>query len=135
MHKLKKIAHWISSNYSSADKVIEVGVGETPTVLEELCRKLSRCNLLATDIEEKHVPENVEFYLDDIQDPDRAIYQDADLIYSIRLPTELYRPLREIADEVEADILIKPASSEESPHWGNLINYLGVAFYLRPFSP
>ncbi len=131
MQELKKIAHWISNQYASADKIVEIGVGNNTEVLKELGRKMSGCKLLATDIREKHVPENVDFFLDDVTDPNINIYRDSDLIYSIRAPSELYLHIRNLADKIGADILLKSASTEESPNWGKLVNYLGVAFYKK----
>lgn len=130
MRDFRLIARWISENYPSAEKIVEVGVGGTPRALEVLREELPGCELVATDVREVSTPEGVIFRSDDVTDPEVDIYRDADLIYSIRAPVEFYSPILELADEVGADVLVKPASSEEAPGWGEVVNYSGVAFYV-----
>lgn len=130
MKSLRELAHWISENYPSADKIVEVGVGRVPQVLETLGEESPGCELVATDVQEFPVPRGVDFFLDDVTDPEVDIYRGSDLIFSIRAPPELYGPLRDLVGKVGADLLVKPVSSEESPDWGELVNYSGVAFYV-----
>lgn len=133
MREPKLIAEWISENYSSAEKIVEVGVGRRDQVLSELKDRISACSFVATDVHEVSVPEGVEFRLDDVIEPNLEVYKGADVIFSYRAPPELYSPLENVAREVGAELLVKPVSSEESPSWGELLNYSGVAFYLlRP---
>lgn len=133
MQEFRLIARWISENYPSAEKIVEVGAGRTPQALAELKDELPSCELVATDVQEVPVPEGVKFVSDDVTDPEREVYQGADLIFSLRTPPELYPFLKEIARNVRADLLVKPASSEESPRWGELVNYSGTAFYVLQF--
>lgn len=130
MQEFRKIAEWISQSYRVADKIVEVGVGEVPCVLAELRERLPDCKLVATDVQEVPVPEGVRFVLDDVTQPELSVYGGADLIFSLRAPPDLYPALTGLAEKVKSDLLIKPASSEESPRWGELINYSGVPFYL-----
>lgn len=130
MRELKSISRWISENYRSADKIVEIGVGRATQVLKDLREKLPNCELVATDVREGPVPEGVKFVLDDVTDPEREVYRGADLVFSLRAPVELYPYLRNIARWVEADLLIKPVSSEETPPWARLVNYSGASFYI-----
>lgn len=124
------ISDWISENYKEAEKIVEIGVGRTDQVIKKLKKDLPDCKLIATDIRSVSVPEGVEFRKDNVTEPKLEIYQNSDLIFSIRAPPELYTPLLKLTKEVKSDLLIKPVSSEESPHWGELINYSGIYFYL-----
>lgn len=130
MQDLPPVAKWISKNYSSSEKIVEVGVGSRTKVLEGLKGELPECKLIATDIREVPVPEGVDFVLDDILEPDLSLYRDADLIYSLRTPPELCSSLAKLAGEIGADLLLKPLSSEETSKLGKLVNYSGASFYL-----
>ncbi len=134
MQSSNPIAQWISKNYSSAEKIIEVGIGSNLEVIEELKENLSGCQLVATDVRKVSVPEGVEFFQDDIFDPDLEVYQDADLIYLLRASPELYSQIVSIGMENKVDLLLKPLSSEESPNKGKLINFRGAFFYILEFS-
>lgn len=133
MKEFQLVADWISENYSSANKIIEVGVGKTTEALEKLRKQLPQCTLIATDVRKVPVPEGVKFIRDDVTNPDSSKYREADLIFSLRAPPELYSSLKQIAGEVDADLLVKPVSSEESPSWGKLVNYSGISFHLAQF--
>lgn len=130
MQDFQLIADWISKEYASADKIVEIGVGEANQVLIELKERLPDCRLVATDVRKVSIPEDVKFALDDITKPDLSIYEGADLVFSLRSPPELYPFLREVAIKVDSDLLVKPLSSEESPPWGDLINHSGAVFYV-----
>ncbi len=131
MKELEKIAEWIFENYSSAEKIVEVGIGRTTTIIEKLRQKLPESELIATDVRKVPVPENVEFVLDDVTDPDPDPYRNADLIYSLRSPPEFHSSLLNLAEENGSDLLIKLVNSEEAPPRGRPVNYLGVSFYLK----
>ena len=127
-HRL--VADWIFENYPSADKIVEIGVGESFRVLDALSEKLPKCDLIATDIREVSPPSGVKFIRDDITHPNFDVYREADLLFSIRNPPELYPYLKKVASRTDADLLVKPVSSEERPPWGELVNYSGLSFFL-----
>lgn len=135
MNEFKEVARWISQNYPSASKIVEVGVGKRTQALSELAERLPECELIATDVSEVSVPEGVNFKKDDIMEPQELLYRGADLIFSLRTPQDLYPYLYKIAEKMESDLLLKPISSEEAPTKGELINYSGVFFYLVRSSP
>lgn len=113
---------------------MEVGIGSSVEVMEELKENLPGCQLIATDVRKVPVPEGVEFFRDDIFEPDLSIYRGSDLIYSLRAPPELYSPLCILSRKIKADLLLKPLSSEESPENGKLVNFSGASFYLVELS-
>lgn len=130
MQDFRSIVRWILENYPSAKKIVEVGVGRVPRVLRELRNRLPDCELVATEVREVPVPDGIKLVRDDITAPNSDVYRGADLLFSLRTPMELYPFLKETAMEVGSDLMVKPVSSEESPSWGKLVNYSGVAFYV-----
>lgn len=126
---VETISEWISSHYGNAEKIVEIGVGKSTEIILCLREALPECELVAVDVRESQVPEGVRFEMDDVSEPDLDIYEDSDLIYSIRTPYELYGHILKLAKKIGADILIKPLASEETPSWGRLVNYSGSSFY------
>ncbi|MDX1744584.1 MAG: UPF0146 family protein, partial [Halobacteriales archaeon] len=86
--------------FSAADTAVEVGVGHRPEVAGELAATGTR--VVATDIEPRPVPAGVTFVIDDVTDPDLAVYQAASLVYALRAPPELHRAIRSVARSVDA---------------------------------
>jgi hypothetical protein len=82
------------------DRAVEVGVGARPAVTAALAARGRR--VVATDVVERSVPDGVVFVRDDITDPDPNLYTDADLVYALRCPPELQRPLVAAAEWVDA---------------------------------
>lgn len=119
------IAEFIAKRYSG--KVVEVGIGRYHCVARMLVQKGFK--VVATDFEEIEVPDGVEFFVDNIMNPDLRIYRDASLIYSLRPPLELYSYIVSVAKAVDADCLIRPFGNEFATD-GKLINYKGERFYL-----
>jgi uncharacterized UPF0146 family protein len=132
LHEFKAIAEYITQNYLSAKKIVEVGVGKVPDVAIELQRLLPECDVIVTDVvEPTELSGRVKFVRDDITEPKSSIYEGAALIYAVRPPPELQPYLLEVARKAGADLLIKPLASESmSLRGGNLINYQGIAFYV-----
>jgi len=117
-----KIAHLISKLYPRARKIIEVGVGRSPYTLLQLRFLLPNAEIIATDIDPEAVRElseiGVKSLVDDIFEPNERIYEGADLIYSIRPPSEIIPRLAELGSRIGADILIIPLS--EDAYFSNL---------------
>ena len=119
------IAEFIADRYSG--KVVEVGIGHNHCVAELLVGKGFK--VVATDLRQIDVPDGVEFFIDDVTNPNLRIYEGASLIYSLRPPLELYPYIVSIAKAVNADCLIRPFGNEFAID-GELINYKGERFYL-----
>ena len=69
--------------------LVEVGVGRRTGVATALA---TACEVRATDVVERDVPDGVTFHRDDVTDPDPAVYAGADAVYALNLPPELHRP-------------------------------------------
>lgn len=85
------------------ERLAEIGVGRRTDVAGALAAAGKR--VVATDVHPRSVPEGVRFVLDDVTDPDPAIYADAEAIYALNLPPELHRPAWSLARRVGADFL------------------------------
>lgn len=93
------------------DRVVEVGIGRRPDLAAELTQ--DGIAVTATDVYDREVPGGVRFVRDDIDDPDRAVYEDADAIYARNLPPELHRPALDVAREVDADFLFTTLGGDQ----------------------
>lgn len=87
---------------SGVDRVVEVGVGNRPTVAATLAER--GVAVVATDVVERSVPDGVEFVIDDVTDPDPDVYAGADAVYARNLPPELQRPARSAARQAGASL-------------------------------
>ncbi len=121
---------YIIDNYPDSKKIVEVGVGkilEPSTILKE---KLPNTEIKLVDIH----PSNENIIKDDITNPTDNIYENADLIYSIRPPEELQKDIVNLGLKYKTDIIIKPLFTEEINYnlqtKLNLVNYKRTAFYL-----
>lgn len=123
------IAEYILKNYRN--KVVEVGVGSMPYVALLLKNKI---DVVVTDVNEQKYS-GVRFCMDDIFNPDIGIYKNASLLYSIRPPIDLQEAMAKTANEVGADLLIRPFGNEKADlgrYFKNhvLVNYKKARFYL-----
>ncbi len=126
----KDFVEYIINNYHGVQKIIEVGVGSRSEVLEGLDRELD-AQVIGTDVK----PDDPKIVADDITNPDLIIYENADLIYSLRLPIELHPYIEKVANIAGSDLIIKPLSTEYVDHKNQfnevkLVNYKSVFFYL-----
>jgi len=85
------------------DVLVEVGVGRRTAVASALVDR--DCVVTATDIADREVPAGVRFVVDDVTDPDPAVYEGADAVYALRCPPELQRDLVSVAERAGADCL------------------------------
>lgn len=93
----------LADELSAYDELVEVGIGRRTDVARELADR--GCRIVATDVHPRETPAGVGFVLDDVVDPDPAIYADAGAIYALNLPPELHRPTRDLARRVDAAFL------------------------------
>jgi uncharacterized UPF0146 family protein len=121
-------SEYIIQHYSHANRIVEVGVGRFNPVALDLQRRL-KVNIIMTDIKPCHQ----QVVQDDITHPDLKIYKNAELIYSIRPPEELHPYLQQVAEDVGADLIIKPFSTDSinTPRNMKLVNYKKAVFFLR----
>jgi len=132
------IANLISNLYPNAKKIVEVGVGRSPYTVIRLQSLLPGAEIIVTDVDRRVVRElarwNLNSVLDDISQPNLEIYENADLIYSIRPPFELIPNLEALAEKTGADVLIIPLSEDAylsnlSKKW-KVIQRNGLTAYL-----
>ncbi|MCS7130500.1 MAG: UPF0146 family protein [Archaeoglobaceae archaeon] len=116
-----QLAEFIAERYR---RVAEIGIGNY-TAVAELLASLG-VKVIATDVRKVHT--KVDFYIDDIRNPNLEIYRGVELIYSIRPPTELFNYIRALAIKLKADCIIKPLYGDLFD--GKLVNYKGLNFYL-----
>lgn len=95
---------------ATADRLVEVGIGTNYTTASALAER--GCVVVATDIVDRSVPDSIEFIRDDITDPNLDIYQDTDIIYAIRCPTELQTSLATVGAAVDATVCFTTLGSE-----------------------
>ncbi|PSQ29394.1 hypothetical protein BRD03_00055 [Halobacteriales archaeon QS_9_68_17] len=93
----------LAERLASYDAAVEVGIGRRTDVAAALVDR--GVEVIATDVRERAVPGGVAFVVDDVTDPDPAVYAGADLVYALNAPPELHRPLRDAARDADADPL------------------------------
>jgi len=121
----KDFAQYIINNYADADRIVEIGAGKFDKVSSILQKNL-KANIVLTDIK----PSSSKIVQDDICNPDLKIYKGSSLIYSIRPQPELQPFIIKVAENVGADLIIKPFSTEfVSSNKMKLLNYRKASFY------
>ncbi|NHN48172.1 hypothetical protein G9464_11245 [Halostella sp. JP-L12] len=93
----------LAERLASYAAAVEVGIGRRTDVAAALAER--GVDVTATDVHERFVPDGVAFVVDDVTDPDPAVYSGADVVYALNAPPELHRPLRDAARDAGADLL------------------------------
>ncbi len=123
-------AQYIIDNYKGSHKIVEVGVGKIFEPSDILRKKLVNTKINVVDIH----PARDDVICDDIIMPTKSIYEDADLIYSIRPPEELQKDIIKLGVCYGSDVIIKPLLSEEINYnlqdKLKLVNYKKISFYI-----
>ncbi|MBE6485363.1 MAG: hypothetical protein E7Z85_00795 [Methanosphaera stadtmanae] len=121
---------YIIDNYHDSKKIVEIGVGKVLEPSNILKEELPNTEIKLVDI----YPSNDSVIEDDITKPTPIIYENADLIYSIRPPEELQKDIFNLGLKYNSDIIIKPLFTEEINYnlqtKLNLVNHKKTAFYL-----
>lgn len=89
-------------------KIVEVGVGKFDRIANSLSER-ENITLIKTDIS----PKDDTVIRDDITRPNLDLYEGADIIYSIRPPSELQPHLVSLAEKVDSQLIIKPLTNED----------------------
>lgn len=126
----QNLAEYIINNYGDSSKIVEIGVGKILEPSEILRKKLPDTEIITIDL----YPANETVTKDDITNPNPILYQNADLIYSIRPPEELQPYIIKLSKQFDTNVLIKPLFTEEinvnlQPRL-KLVNYKKMAFYV-----
>ena len=123
-----KLAIENSKKTGKKTKIVEIGVGKFQTISKNLSKN-ENIELIMTDID----PANEDIVKDDVFNPDMSIYEDADILFSIRPPGELQEAIMKIRDEVNATLIIKPLFNEDlkkKKKKMKLKNYNRASFYI-----
>ena len=89
-------------------RIAEVGVGRFDRIADWLASK-DNIDLIKTDI----APKDESVIRDDVTNPDLELYEDIDIIYSIRPPSELQPYLVKLACRTGSQLIIKPLTNED----------------------
>lgn len=120
---------YIIDNYKNSRKIVEVGVGRVLEPSEILKNNLPSTEIKLVDL----YPADERVIEEDITIPTDKIYENADLIYSIRPPEELQKDIINLGIKYNTDIIIKPLFTEEInfnlQSKLKLVNYKKIAFY------
>ena len=109
-------------------KIVEIGVGRFQTISKNLSQN-ENIELVMTDIS----PANEDIIEDDVFNPNMSIYENADILFSIRPPAEIQDAIMKIRDKVNATLLIKPLFNEDlniKTQKMKLKNYNRASFYI-----
>lgn len=123
-----KLAIENSKKTGKKTKIVEIGVGKFQTISKNLSKN-ENIELIMTDIN----PANEDIVKDDVFNPNMSIYEDADILFSIRPPGELQEAIMKIRDEVNATLIIKPLFNEDlniKTQKMKLKNYNRASFYI-----
>lgn len=89
-------------------KIAEIGVGKFDKIAETLSNQ-ENITIIKTDI----LPKDSSVIKDDITHPNMELYEDVDIIYSIRPPSELQPHLVNLARKIDSQLIIKPLTNED----------------------
>ena len=123
-----KLAIENSEKTGKKTKIVEIGIGKFHTISENLSKN-ENIELIMTDID----PANENIIKDDVFNPNMNIYENADIIFSIRPPAELQEAIMKIRDKVNATLIIKPLFNEDlnmKTQKMKLKNYNRASFYI-----
>jgi uncharacterized protein len=116
-HIEKCIGNYIASHYARA---IEVGIGwnEEAAIIVSSRGALMRC----TDVKEIAISPGLPFLQDDIYSPDDSLYTGAEVVYAIRPAPEMIPPLIELAERINADLIVYHLGFESFGNGGEKID-------------
>jgi uncharacterized UPF0146 family protein len=117
------VSYIVGNKYS---RCAEIGIGRIHDVALALVRE--GVSVFATDIKSFPCKDLVVLH-DDVTQPDLALYDKVDLIYSLRPPPELVPYMEQLAEKVSSDLIVKPLASEP-PSGGQLTGTGNAAFFL-----
>ena len=90
-------------------RLVEVGIGSRFDVAHTLSKNRT---IVATDIYQCDLPPGIQFFLDDICDPNLDLYSTTDIIYALNLPPELHQPTLNVALQVKSKFLFTTLGNE-----------------------
>lgn len=118
----------LTQSTKNPTKIVEIAVGKFDGVYQYL-NKNEHITIIKTDIS----PNDNEVIKDDITNPNLKLYKDADILYSIRPPSELQPYIEELSQKVNGMFIIKPLCNEDlniKSRKAKLKNYKKASFYI-----
>ena len=125
---ISKLCQENSAKTHKKTKLVEIGVGKFQTISNHL-KENENIELIMTDID----PANEDVIKDDVFNPNMEIYENTDIILSIRPPSEMQDAIMKIRDEVDCTLIIKPLFNEDlsiKTSKLKLKNYNRASFYI-----
>jgi uncharacterized UPF0146 family protein len=111
------IGQYIATNYTRA---IEVGIG-TNEVAAKIIRSASAL-VCCTDVKAIAISGGLPFAQDDIFSPDNSLYTGTEVIYAIRPAPEMIPPMIELAQRINADLIVYHLGFESYENGGEIID-------------
>lgn len=126
---VESVVEYVRDEYERGARLVEVGVGRR----DETARELDGAGygVTATDVRDVSDSVDVEFVRDDVTSPDVSVYEDAELVYSVRPPYEIHAALREVAERADADLLVAPLADEPPSFDAELVSRYGRGLFVR----
>jgi uncharacterized UPF0146 family protein len=111
------VGNYISSHYTRA---IEIGIGRNEVAAHIVSQSgaLIRC----TDVKSLGISSELPFFQDDVFSPDYSLYTGADVIFAIRPAIEMIPPLIELAERINADLIVYHLGFESYEKGGDIID-------------
>ena len=125
----EEIGEYIIKNYELPLNIVEIGIGKYYDISDYLSKEKD-VNIKKIDIN----PSRNDIIQDDIRHPNIEIYENTDVIYSIRPPYEIQPYLINLAEKLNCGLIIKPLTGEtlhSSCFKMKLVNYKKISFYIR----
>ncbi len=125
---ISKLCQENSAKTHKKTKLVEIGVGKFQTISNHL-KENENIELIMTDID----PANEDVIKDDVFNPNMEIYENTDIILSIRPPAEMQDAIMKIRDKLDCTLIIKPLFNEDlsiKTSKLKLKNYNRASFYI-----
>ena len=125
---ISKLCQENSAKTHKKTKIVEIGVGKFQTISNHL-KENENIELIMTDID----PANEDVIKDDVFNPNMEIYENTDIILSIRPPAEMQDAIMKIRDKLDCTLIIKPLFNEDlsiKTSKLKLKNYNRASFYI-----
>ena len=89
-------------------KIVEIGVGRFQSISNRL-QENENIEVIMTDIN----PSNENVVKDDIFNPNMRLYENTDILFSIRPPAEIQKAIMDLRGELNCTLIIKPLFNED----------------------
>ena len=125
---ISKLCQENSAKTHKKTKLVEIGVGKFQTISNHL-KENENIELIMTDID----PANEDVIKDDVFNPNMELYENTDIILSIRPPAEMQDAIMKIRDKLDCTLIIKPLFNEDlsiKTSKLKLKNYNRASFYI-----